>query len=66
MSKHPALTKESFHSKAWTSTGRTAAGREIKEHPEWGNGVWWSDRFGVCSPLVASIGGPMGFEKDAA
>lgn len=53
------LTRDAFD-REWMSTGEIAAGRPVKRHPEWGGGVWWSDGFGVCSPIVAALGGPMG------
>ena len=45
-------------------TGEMVAGRHVRLDEVWGAGVWWSDRFGICSPLVASTGGPLGHEGD--
>lgn len=61
------LTRRCFESDEWTPTGRIVANREVKTHPEWGEGVWWSDSFGVCSPFVAGAkGGPLGHRDDLA
>ncbi len=67
----PNVSKEDFLS--WPMTGITIAGRKQRHdrdnsrysgYPGWGEGVWWSDRFGPCSSVVASLGGPAGYEKD--
>ena len=56
------LTLEGFLT--WAPNGRIAAGRKARYNPEWGSGVWWSDRFGICSEIVATTGGPLGYEKE--
>jgi hypothetical protein len=39
------------------------AGRQVRRLADGSASVWWCDCFGVCSPLVASLGGPLGHEK---
>jgi len=55
------LTKERFET--WKDAGYSVAGRSVKVDPFWGSGVWWNDEFGVCSPIVASLGGPLGHQE---
>lgn len=42
--------------------GDVAAGREVRRERDGSHSVWWCNCFGVCSPLVASLGGPLGHE----
>ena len=58
----PRLTLEVFREQP--PTGAVIASRKVRDDPIWGVGVWWSDRFGICSPVVAAIGGPLGYESD--
>lgn len=57
------VTRNNFEK--WVDTGKVIAGRPIRFSEEWGEGVFWSERFdGIVSPVVAAIGGPLGYEKD--
>lgn len=56
--KPKGLTKVDFE--AWPKTGEVVANREVRTNGYWGAGVWWDDDFGVCAPIVASLGGPLG------
>ena len=49
----------------FNKTGQYINGRAIRDGgPEWGQGVWWSERLdGVIGPIAARIG-PLGYEND--
>ena len=59
---HPPADRETFIAKS-IPMNQVVAGREVRRERDGSASVWWCDCFGVCGPLVAAMGGPMGHEK---
>lgn len=48
----------------WERTPTIIKGRCVRFSSEWGDGVWWSERFnGVVGPIPAVVG-VLGYEND--